>query len=106
MALLVCLSYESYIESNRKESESSRPWRWMLHAALHDSTILCFNENETRRMLVQLDVLMNWSRISFKPKKSRSLSIRKDMLDENVCFKVASQDIPRINQEPVKRLGM
>ncbi|GFN81806.1 reverse transcriptase [Plakobranchus ocellatus] len=48
-------------------------------------------ENETRRMLVCLDALMNWSRMSFKPKKSRSLSIRKVKLDEDVYFKVASQ---------------
>ncbi|GFO02608.1 reverse transcriptase [Plakobranchus ocellatus] len=44
---------------------------------MDDTKILCSKENETRRMLVQLDALMNWSRMSFKPKKSRNMSIRK-----------------------------
>ncbi|GFO16393.1 reverse transcriptase [Plakobranchus ocellatus] len=35
--------------------------------------------------------------------KSRSLYTVK--LGKNVCFKIASQDIPRISQEPVKSLG-
>ncbi|GFO44179.1 chemosensory receptor a [Plakobranchus ocellatus] len=43
--------------------------------------------------------------MSFKPKKSQSLSLRKGKLDEDVCLKVASQDIPRIRQEPYKSLG-
>ncbi|GFN81629.1 reverse transcriptase [Plakobranchus ocellatus] len=40
-----------------------------------------------------------------KPKKSRSLSVRKVKLVEDVCCKVASQDIPRIGQKPAKSLG-
>ncbi|GFN80555.1 reverse transcriptase [Plakobranchus ocellatus] len=46
-----------------------------LKAFMDDTTILCSKENETHRMLVRLDALMNWSRMSFKPKKSRSLSL-------------------------------
>ncbi|GFO48358.1 reverse transcriptase [Plakobranchus ocellatus] len=76
-----------------------------LKAFMDDTSLLCFKENETRRMLVRLDALMNWSRMSFKPKKSQSLSIRKGKLAEGVCFKAASQDIPRISQEPDKNLG-
>ncbi|GFN77911.1 reverse transcriptase [Plakobranchus ocellatus] len=55
--------------------------------------------------LVRLDALMNCLRMSFKPKNSRSLSIRKGKLDEDFCFKVANQEIPRISQEPVKSIG-
>ncbi|GFO04171.1 reverse transcriptase [Plakobranchus ocellatus] len=41
----------------------------------------------------------------FKPKKSRSLLIRKGKVDEATTFTVAEQQIPTISQEPVKSLG-
>ncbi|GFN98103.1 reverse transcriptase [Plakobranchus ocellatus] len=62
-----------------------------LKAFIDDTTILCSKEDETRRMLVRLDALMNWSRMSFKLKKSRSLSVGKGKLDEDICFKVVDQ---------------
>ena len=48
-----------------------------LKAFMVDNTIICSNEDETRRMLERLDLLMAWCRRKFKPKKSRSLSVRK-----------------------------
>ncbi|GFO07728.1 reverse transcriptase [Plakobranchus ocellatus] len=56
-------------------------------------------------MRVRLDALMNWSRMSFKPQKPRSRSTRRGKLNEDVCFKVTSQDIPRICQKPAKSQG-
>ncbi|GFN88527.1 reverse transcriptase [Plakobranchus ocellatus] len=47
-----------------------------LKAFMDGTTIICSKEDETRRMLTHLDVLMSWCRMEFKPKKSRSLSIR------------------------------
>ncbi|GFN97770.1 reverse transcriptase [Plakobranchus ocellatus] len=41
-----------------------------LKAFMGDATILCSKENETCRLLVRFDALMNWSRVSFKLKKS------------------------------------
>ncbi|GFN83951.1 reverse transcriptase [Plakobranchus ocellatus] len=76
----------------------------LLKAFMDDTTTLCSKENETRRMLVRLDTQMNWSRKSFKTKKSRSLSIRKGKLNKDVFFKVASQDTPTTTQEPAKSL--
>ncbi|GFO10280.1 reverse transcriptase [Plakobranchus ocellatus] len=76
-----------------------------LKAFMDCTMILCSKENETLRMLVRLDTLMDWSRMSFKPKKSRSLSLRKGKLDESASYKVAGQNIPRISQEPFKSLG-
>ncbi|GFN76251.1 reverse transcriptase [Plakobranchus ocellatus] len=75
-----------------------------LKAFMDDIAILYVKENETRRMLIRLDAVMNWSRTSFKPTNSRSLSIRKGKL-QDVCLKLASQNIPRISQEPIKSLG-
>ncbi|GFN94459.1 reverse transcriptase [Plakobranchus ocellatus] len=65
-----------------------------------NSSELTGTENETCRMLIRLDALINWSRMSFKPKKSRSLCIREGKLDEDIYFKVASQDIARNSQSP------
>ncbi|GFO07491.1 transposase [Plakobranchus ocellatus] len=73
-----------------------------LKAFIDDTTTLCSKENETRRMLIRQEALMNWGRLSFKTKKSRSLSIWKSRLDEDVCSKVASQEISRIFYEPRK----
>ncbi|GFN81495.1 reverse transcriptase [Plakobranchus ocellatus] len=75
-----------------------------LRTFMDDNTILCSKEIVIRRVIVQLDALINWNRISFKLKKSRSLSITKGKLDEDVCFIVTNQDIPRINLEPIKSL--
>ncbi|GFN92758.1 reverse transcriptase [Plakobranchus ocellatus] len=62
-------------------------------------------KDETRRTLTRLDVLMSWCRMEFKPKKSRSLSIRSGKVDEVTTFTVAEQQIPTVSQEPVKSLG-
>ncbi|GFO27067.1 reverse transcriptase [Plakobranchus ocellatus] len=64
-----------------------------------NTTTLCLKENETRR-ISSVDALMNWTRMSFKPRKSGSLPVRGGRLD--VCFKAGSQDIPRLAQEPVR----
>ncbi|KAK3744418.1 hypothetical protein RRG08_000851 [Elysia crispata] len=76
-----------------------------LKAFMDDITIICSKEYETRRMLERLDVLMAWCRMKFKPKKSRSLSVRKGKIDATTIFTVASQQIPTVSQEPVKSLG-
>ena len=76
-----------------------------LKAFMDDTTIICSKEDETRRMLERLDVLMAWCRMKFKPKKSRSFSVRKGKIDATTIFTVASQQIPTVSQEPVKRLG-
>ena len=76
-----------------------------LKAFMDDTTIICSKEDETRRMLERLDVLMAWCRMKFKPKKSRSLSVRKGKIDATTTFTVASQQIPTVSQESVKSLG-
>ena len=76
-----------------------------LKAFMDDTTIICSKEDETRRMLERLDVLMAWCRMKFKPKKSRSLSVRKGKIDATTIFTVTSQQIPTVSQEPGKSLG-
>ena len=76
-----------------------------LKAFMDDTTIICSKEDETRRMLERLDVLMAWCRMRFKPKKSRSLLVRKGKIDATTIFTVANQQIPTVSQEPVKSNG-
>ncbi|GFN82187.1 reverse transcriptase [Plakobranchus ocellatus] len=76
----------------------------LLKVFMDDITIICSKEDETRRMLTRLDDLMSWCRMEFKPKKSRSLSIRRGKVDEATTFTVAEQQIPTVSQEPVKSL--
>ncbi|GFN85219.1 reverse transcriptase [Plakobranchus ocellatus] len=76
-----------------------------LKAFMDDTTIICSKEDETRRMLTRLDDLMSWCRMEFRPKKSRSLSIRRGKIDEATTFTLAEQQIPTVSQEPVKSLG-
>ncbi|GFO49170.1 reverse transcriptase [Plakobranchus ocellatus] len=76
-----------------------------LKAFMDDTTVICSKEDETRLMLTCLNILMSWCRMEFKPKKSRSLSIRKGKVEEATTFTVAEQQIPTVSQEPVKSLG-
>ncbi|GFN94352.1 reverse transcriptase [Plakobranchus ocellatus] len=76
-----------------------------LKALMDDTTVICSKEDETRWMLTRLDVLMSWCRMEFKPKKSRSLSIKKGKVDKATTFTVVEQQIPTVSQEPVKSLG-
>ena len=43
--------------------------------------------------------------MKFKPKKSRSLSVRKGKIDATTIFTVGNQQTPTVSQEPVKSLG-
>ncbi|GFO43725.1 polyprotein [Plakobranchus ocellatus] len=63
---------------------------------MDDTTIICSKEDETRRMLTRLDDLTSWCRMEFKPKKSRSLSIRRGKVDEATTFTVAEQQISTV----------
>lgn len=76
-----------------------------LKAFMDDTTVISTNENDTREMLKRLDEVVAAARMLFKPKKSRSLSLRKGKIDESVTFSVANQVIPTVSEEPVKSLG-
>ena len=76
-----------------------------LKAFMDDTTVISSNEDETRHVLKRLDEVVASSRMKFKPKKSRSLSLRKGKVTESVVFSVANQNIPTVTEEPVKSLG-
>ena len=76
-----------------------------LKAFMDDTTIICSKEEETRTLLEKLDTIISAAKMQFKPKKSRSLSLRRGKVDDSVKFRIANQTIPTVSEEPVKSLG-
>ena len=57
------------------------------------------------QVLDRLKSLISWSRMKFKPAKSRSLSLQKGKVDDNTVFHIDGQAIPTVCEQPVKSLG-
>ena len=60
-----------------------------LKTFINDTTLTC--EDETHQILERVNVLMAWCKIKFKPKKSRSLSVRKGEIDATTTFTETNQ---------------
>ena len=56
-------------------------------------------------MLERLIGLMSWCRMNFKPKKSRSLSVRKGKIDAAATFTVGNKQKQTVSEKPVESLG-
>ena len=76
-----------------------------IHAFMDERTLLNLSSAETQCILERLIVLIDWARMKFKPKKSRSLVLSKGKVDEDFHFNLHEQPIPSIFEEPVKSLG-
>ena len=76
-----------------------------LKAFMDDTTVMENRADKTQQVLERLDSLMVWSRIKFKPAKSRSLSVVKGKVVNDIKFQVGGQAIPTVCEEPVKSLG-
>ena len=71
---------------------------------MDDTIILLSKESTTCKILSLVDDQIIWCRMKVKPKKLRSLSLRKGKLNQNINFKVSAQRI-LIVLELVKSLG-
>jgi hypothetical protein len=76
----------------------------LLKAFSDDTTVLTTGGEAERTMLARLDEMVEWSRMYFKPKKSRCLSIKAGKVI-GVTYEVAGQRIPTVLEESVKSLG-
>ena len=76
-----------------------------LKAFMDDTTIIASEESEANAILGKLDDLIKWCRMQFKPKKSRSLSLRRGKVSKDTHFHIGGQRIPTVSEEPVKSLG-
>ena len=77
----------------------------LVKSFMDDMTILSSRESTTQNLISFMDELMIWCRMKFKPQKSRSLSLRRGKLNQNVNFEIGGQRIPTVSDLPVKSLG-
>ena len=106
--ILFVLAMEVILKAASSDTESeNRPSCQPppLKAFMDDTTVISSNEKDTREILERLDEVVAAAGMLFKPKKSRSLSLRKGKVDETVTFNIANQVIPTVSEEPVKSLG-
>ena len=73
-------------------------------AFMDDVTLLTREVGTMQNVLMRLDELITWSRMKFKAKKSRSLTLHKGKQRQQK-FTIAGEQMPTIKEEPVKSLG-
>ena len=75
-----------------------------IRAFMDDLTLLCPSTEAVMNILSKLEELMDWSRMKFKTRKSRSLVLRKGK-PVNVHFMLCDEETPSVQDQPVKSLG-
>ncbi|KAG1932793.1 hypothetical protein F2P79_020826 [Pimephales promelas] len=76
-----------------------------LRSYMDDVTSLLQTAACTSRLLKRMDELMSWARMKVKPSKSRSLSLRRGVRNDNITFAIGGENIPLLSEQPVKSLG-
>ncbi|RXN29065.1 hypothetical protein ROHU_018794 [Labeo rohita] len=76
-----------------------------LRSYMDDVTSLLQTAACTSRLLKRMDELMSWARMKIKPSKSRSLSLRRGVRNDNTIFVVGGEKIPLLSEQPIKSLG-
>ena len=72
---------------------------------MDDLTVTTTTHVQARWVLRALNETVTWARMKFKPKKSRSLVIKKGKVTQRFILQVQSEDIPSIVDNPIKCLG-
>ena len=85
-------------------SEEEAKVRSPKKAFMDDVTLLTKDVDTMERVLTRLDELITWSRMKFKAKKSRSLTIQKGRQKQQK-FTIAGEQMPTVKEQPVKSLG-
>ena len=85
----------------RSEDGTQHP---VCRAFIDDITVMTQSGPSTRWVLEALSLMVNWARMVFKPRKSRSLFIYKGEV-KTWGFKVQGEDIPTIQSESIRCLG-
>jgi hypothetical protein len=75
-----------------------------MKAFMYNTTVLTSDVEAVWTMMACLDKMVDWSRMSFKTKKSRSLSNKAGKVFL-VTFEAAGQQIPTLLEELIKSLG-
>ena len=75
-----------------------------IRAFMDDLTLLCPSTEAVMNIPTKLEELVDWSRMKFKTKKSRSLVLRKGK-PVNIHLILCGEEIPSVQDQPVKSLG-
>lgn len=75
-----------------------------IRAFMDDLTIIEEDIEATQKMLDRLSELIGWTKMAFKPKKSRALSLKKGKICDTI-FKISGEEIPTVRENSVKSLG-
>ena len=76
-----------------------------LRSYMDDVTVVLETAPCTRRCLKRMDELVTWARMKIKPSKSRSLSLRKGIRNDNTIFVAGGEQIPLLANQPIQSLG-
>ncbi len=71
---------------------------------MDDLTLLNLSTEAVKSILRKLEKFMDWGRMKFKTKKSRSLVLKRGKLVD-FHFTLCGEEIPTIQEQPVKSLG-
>lgn len=72
---------------------------------MDDLTVTTQTHIQARWVLKVLEEAATWARMNFKPKKSRSLVIKRGSVTKRFTLQVQGEDIPSIMDSPIKCLG-
>lgn len=72
---------------------------------MDDLTVTTQTHIQARWVLKALEEAATWARMKFKPKKSRSLIIKRGSVTRRFNLQVQGEDIPSIMDSPIKCLG-
>ncbi len=75
-----------------------------IRAFMDDLTVLTTMLQDAENLLARLDELIEWARMKFKPRKSRSLLLERGKVSDH-HFKLGEDTIPTLSEQPVKSLG-
>ena len=73
-------------------------------AFMDDITLLTQTVNRMKFALERFDALIEWGKMKFKAKKSRSVTFSKGKQEE-IIFTIGGEAMPTVKQLPVKSLG-
>lgn len=72
---------------------------------MDDLTVSTTSVPGCRWLLLGLEQLITWARMSFKPAKSRSLVLKEGKVTDRFRFALGGTQIPPVSEKPVKNLG-
>ncbi|CAC5403354.1 unnamed protein product [Mytilus coruscus] len=72
---------------------------------MDDLTVTSSSHIQARWILLALEEVVTWARMKFKPKKSRSMILRKGQITTKFQLKIQGEEIPTIVDNPIKCLG-